>query len=234
MVDHIKFTTEIAEDWKSVLSLLHHDEYNHCIKRIRDASSTSQLQSKLWLVSEIVNLNIDVEKVVLLAGWYANFITPLLIDELGVKYILNLDSDPDVKTISYKFNKRYKIDHDQIENQDMNHIIRNLREVFDVACLYRCEIHDVMFEPIKNYGDFDLVINTSCEHMFSMSRFRKLNKSKNYIYVLQSSNDRQYDDHINCVDSADELADQADIVDVIYSGEMKLSNGMTRYMVIGR
>ena len=234
MVDHIKFTTEIAEDWKSVLSLLHHDEYNHCIKRIRDASSTSQLQSKLWLVSEIVNLNIDVEKVVLLAGWYANFITPLLIDELGVKYILNLDSDPDVKTISYKFNKRYKIDKDHIENQDMNHIIRNLREVFDVACFYRCEMHDVMFEPIKKYGDFDLVINTSCEHMFSMSRFRKLNKSKNYIYVLQSSNDRQYDDHINCVDSADELADQADIVDVMYSGEMKLSNSMTRYMVIGR
>ena len=234
MVDHIKFTTEIAEDWKSVLSLLHHDEYNHCIKRIQDASSTSQLQSKLWLVSEIVNLNIDVEKVALLAGWYANFITPLLIDELGVKYILNLDSDPDVKTISYKFNKRYKIDKDHIENQDMNHIIRNLREVFDVACLYRCEIHNVMFEPIKNYGDFDLVINTSCEHMFSMSRFRKLNKSKNYIYVLQSSNDRQYDDHINCVDSADELADQADIVDVMYSGEMKLSNSMTRYLVIGR
>jgi hypothetical protein len=234
MVDHIKFTTEIAEDWKSVLSLLHHDEYNHCIKRIRDASSTSQLQSKLWLVSEIVNLNIDVEKVALLAGWYANFITPLLIDELGVKYILNLDSDPDVKTISYKFNKRYKIDKDHIENQDMNHIIRNLREVFDVACFYRCEMHDVMFEPIKKYGDFDLVINTSCEHMFSMSRFRKLNKSKNYIYVLQSSNDRQYDDHINCVDSADELADQADIVDVMYSGEMKLSNSMTRYMVIGR
>jgi len=221
MVDHIKFTTEIAEDWKSVLSLLHHDEYNHCIKRIRDASSTSQLQSKLWLVSEIVNLNIDVEKVALLAGWYANFITPLLIDELGVKYILNLDIDPDVKTLTYKFNKRYKIDKDHTKNQD-------------VACLYRCEIHDVMFEPIKNYGDFDLIINTSCEHMFPMSRFRKLNKSKNYIYVLQSSNDRQYDDHINCVDSVDELADQANVVDVIYSGEMKLSNGMTRYMVIGR
>ena len=221
MVDHIKFTTEIAEDWKSVLSLLHHDEYNHCIKRIRDASSTSQLQSKLWLVSEIVNLNIDVEKVALLAGWYANFITPLLIDELGVKYILNLDSDPDVKTISYKFNKRYKINKDHTKNRDD-------------GCLYRCEMHDVMFEPIKKYGDFDLVINTSCEHMFSMSRFRKLNKSKNYIYVLQSSNDRQYDDHINCVDSADELADQADIVDVMYSGKMKLSNSMTRYMVIGR
>jgi len=221
MVDHIKFTTEIAEDWKSVLSLLHHDKYNHCIKRIRDASSTSQLQSKLWLVSEIVNLNKDVERVALLAGWYANFITPLLVDELGVKYILNLDSDPDVKTISYKFNKRHKINKDQTKNRD-------------VVCLYRCETHDVMFKPI-NYGYFDLVINTSCEHMFPMKKFRELNGgNSNPIYVLQSSNDRQYDDHINCVDSADELADQSDIVDVMYSGERELSNGMTRYMVIGR
>jgi len=91
-----------------------------------------------------------------------------------------------------------------------------------------------MFKPI-NYGYFDLVINTSCEHMFPMKKFRELNGgNSNPIYVLQSSNDRQYDDHINCVDSADELADQAEIVDVMYSGEMKLSNGMTRYMVIGR
>ena len=234
MVDHIKFTTEVAEDWKSVLSLVHHDEYKHCIKRIRDASTSSQLQSKLWLVSEIVNLGINVERVALLAGWYANFITPLLVDELGVKYILNLDIDPDVKTLTYKFNKRYKIDHGQIENQDMNHIIRNLREVFDVACFYRCEIHDIMFEPIKNYGDFDLFINASCEHMFPMSRFRKLNKSKNHIYVLQSTDDEQWDDHINCVSSPEELADQAEIVDVMYSGERELDNGMTRYMVIGR
>ena len=220
MVDHIKFTTEVAEDWKSVLSLVHHDEYKHCIKRIRDASTSSQLQSKLWLVSEIVNLGINVERVALLAGWYANFITPLLVDELGVKYILNLDIDPDVKTLTYKFNKRYKIDKDHTKNQD-------------VVCLYRCEIHDVMFEPI-NYGDLDLVINASCEHMFPMSRFRKLNKSKNHIYVLQSTDDEQWDDHINCVSSPEELADQAEIVDVMYSGERELDNGMTRYMVIGR
>jgi len=216
VVDHIRFTTEIAEDWKSVLSLIHHDEYIHCIKRIRDASTSSQLQSKLWLVSEIVNLNIKVDRVVLLAGWYANFIIPLLVDELGVKYILNLEIDKDVKTLTYKFNKRYKIDKNR-----------------DAICLYRCKIHDVMFEPLK-YGDFDLVINTSCEHMFPMSRFRKLNKGKNYTYVLQSTDDDQWDDHINCVSCPEELADQAGIVDVMYSGTKVLPNGMNRFMVIGK
>ena len=216
-MEYLKFTPELAHDWKNALS----SSEPYLFKRVMDSMNQSQLESKLWIVNELSELMLFPKSVALLAGWYANFITPLLIDELGVKYILNLDSDPDVKTISYKFNKRYKINKDHTKNRDD-------------GCLYRCEMHDVMFEPIKKYGDFHLVINTSCEHMFSMSRFRKLNKSKNYIYVLQSSNDRQYDDHINCVDSADELADQADIVDVMYSGERELDNGMTRYMVIGR
>ena len=54
------------------------------------------------------------------------------------------------------------------------------------------------------------------------------------MYILQSSNDTQYDDHINCVNDADELADQANLVDILYAGEKLLPNGMTRFMVIGR
>ena len=218
MVDHIKFTTEIAEDWKSVLSLVHHDEYKHCIKRIRDASTSSQLQSKLWLVSEIINLGINVERVALLGGWYANFIVPLLIDELGASFIHNFEIDQDVKQLSYKFNKRYK---DEKK--------------------YKCYIVDVMFSPIWQYmkvGEscFDLVINTSCEHMFPMRKFLKMNRGflDNPIYVLQSTDDDQYDDHINCVNSPDELAEQANFVDVLYSGTKILDNGMNRFMVIGK
>ena len=66
-----------------------------------------------------------------------------------------------------------------------------------------------------------------------MRKFRELNE-KDAIYVLQSSDDDQYDDHINCVQSVDELADQADMIDIMYSGKKKLMNGMTRFMVIGR
>ena len=218
MVDHIKFTTEIAEDWKSVLSLVHHDEYKHCIKRIRDASTSSQLQSKLWLVSEIINLGINVERVALLGGWYANFIVPLLIDELGASFIHNFEIDQDVKQLSYKFNKRYKDEK-----------------------IYKCYIVDVMFSPIWQYmkqgeSGFDLVINTSCEHMFPMRKFLKMNRGffDNSIYVLQSTDDDQYDDHINCVSSPNELAEQANFVDVLYSGTKILDNGMNRFMVIGK
>tara|TARA_R100001377_G_scaffold31533_1_gene17227 strand:+ start:71 stop:736 length:666 start_codon:yes stop_codon:yes gene_type:complete len=221
MVDHIKFTTEIAEDWKSALSFVDTEENKHCKKRIRDASTSSQLQSKLWLVSEIANLDINIDSVAILAGWYANFIVPLLVDEIGVKYILNLEIDPDVKTLTYKFNKRHK----------SNKPSGGQRPFY--KAIYECVLHDVMYEPLK-YGNHDLVINASCEHMYPMTRFRKLNYGKNYLYALQSTDDEQWDDHINCVSGPDELADQAGIVDLMYSGTIKLNNGMKRFMVIGR
>ena len=216
MVDHIKFTTDIAEDWKSALSFASTEENEHCIKRIRDASTCSQLQSKLWLVSEIANLDINIDRVLLIAGWYANFIVPLLVDELGVKYILNTEIDTDVKNLTYKFNKRYK-----------------MRNISEQKCFYECKMHDVMYKPIVT-SNFDLVINTSCEHMYPMSRFRKLNGNKDYLYALQSTDDDQWDDHINCVSGPDELAEQAELVDIMYSGTKELKNGMKRFMVIGR
>ena len=45
---------------------------------------------------------------------------------------------------------------------------------------------------------------------------------------------KQWDDHINCVNDPDELAEQANIADVMYSGSIVLDNGMNRFMVIGR
>ena len=218
MVDHVKFTPAVARDWKSVQSIIRSDKYIHCARRVEDASTSSQLKSKLWIIEEVFKLRIDVDRVALLAGWYANFIVPLLIDELGASFIHNFEIDQDVKQLSYKFNKRYK---DEKK--------------------YKCYIVNVMFSPIWRYmkegeSGFDLVINTSCEHMFPMRKFLEMNRGflDNPIYVLQSTDDDQYDDHINCVSSPDELAEQANFVGVLYSGTKVLDNGMNRFMVIGK
>ena len=67
-----------------------------------------------------------------------------------------------------------------------------------------------------------------------MTRFYSLNKFKiPPVYVLQSTDDSEWDDHINCVSSAEELIEQSKITEVLYSGEQKLDNGMKRFMVIG-
>ena len=80
---------------------------------------------------------------------------------------------------------------------------------------------------------FDTVINTSCEHMFPMKRFIDLNRDYiNPLYILQSTSDDQYDDHINCVNSPEELAEQAGI-EPVHLDTLELNNGMKRFMAVG-
>ena len=85
MTNYIKYTPEVARDWKSVNSAVRGEKYKHCARRIEDASTSSQLTSKLWIIEEVTKLKLDATRVALLAGWYANFIVPLLVDELQTK-----------------------------------------------------------------------------------------------------------------------------------------------------
>ena len=211
-MEYLKFTPELAHDWKNALS----SSEPYLLKRVLDSMNQSQLESKLWIIQELIKLEIKPKIVAILAGWYSQYIIPLLIEH-GVEFIYNFEIDRDAKDISYKFNKRYK---DQEK--------------------YECHITDIMFKEIegkeKNHGAFDVLINTSCEHMFPMRRFRELNKklSGNPIYVLQSTNEDKYEDHINCVSGPEELAEQAELINVVYSGTKVLDNGMNRFMVIGK
>tara|TARA_B100000073_G_scaffold126260_1_gene103300 strand:+ start:627 stop:1265 length:639 start_codon:yes stop_codon:yes gene_type:complete len=212
-MDYLKFTPELAHDWKNAISATESEPY--LLKRVTDSMNRSQLESKLWVVRELSELMLFPKSVVILGGWYANFMAPLLFQH-GVSYITNFDLDPDVKRISYKFNKSHKDDE-----------------------TYKCYLTNVMFEPVFNIkykSKPDMIINTSCEHMFPMTRFKKLNRgfSNDVIYVLQSTNEDKYEDHINCVNGPEELAEQAEFVDIMYSGTKKLDNGMDRFMVIGR
>ena len=203
MVNFINYTTETAHDW----SYTWYKSSSLLKKRIRDASTKSQLESKLWVINELINLKIAPIRVALLGGWFANYITPLLVDNLNVQFIKNYDIDPDVLNLSKSLNKRYSI-------------------------VYRTVRSNVMLESVENI--FDTVINTSCEHMFPMIQFRKLNPKLKSLYILQSTNETKYDDHINCVNSPEELANQAMLQEVYYSGSKVLDNGMTRFMVIGK
>ena len=95
----------------------------------------------------------------------------------------------------------------------------------------------------KNEESWDLIINTSCEHMFPMKKWKRINHysldnlrgfKHNPYYILQSTSDDKWEDHINCVESADQLAEQAELTDILFSGSKILDNGLERFMVIGR
>jgi len=207
MVDYLKFTPEISNNW----SRAWHETQKQrpwAFKRLLDASTESQMESKLWLTTELMSADISSKNVALLGGWFAHIITTLLMDEVNVDTVTNFEIDQDAKFISYKFNRRYKPN-------------------------YKAKRKNITISSLNE--NFDLIINTSCEHMFPMWKFRELNPQlKNSWYVLQSTDDDQYDDHINCVKDEFHLAEQANFTDIKYSGEKKLPNGMTRFMVIGR
>jgi hypothetical protein len=207
-MEYLKFTPELANDWKNALS----SSEPYVFKRVMDYMNQSQLESKLWIIQELIKLGVKPKRVAILAGWFAQYIVPLLYDNFeSVEWVENFEIDQDVKRLSYKFNKRLKEDKK-----------------------YRTLITNVMFDRIQS--GMDTIINCACEHMYPMWKFRELNETfqKNPLYILQSSNDEQHEDHINCVNSEEELIDQARIKDVIYSGSKILSNESTRFMVIGR
>ena len=131
--------------------------------------------------------------------------------------------DNDVSSISYKFNKRYK---------DENKYKMNIRNIMTKPM--RMKSNPNIAVPPEDI--FDIVINCSCEHMFPMWKFREMNERFHGrpLYVLQSSNATQHEDHINCVESVDELIEQAQIKDVLFSGSKVLPNDSTRFMVIGK
>jgi hypothetical protein len=216
-MEYLKLTPELVNDWKNALSA----SEPYVFKRVKDSINQSQLESKLWIIQELIKLDIKPKRVAMLAGWFAQYTVPLLYDNFeSIVRIENFEIDRDVKKISYKFNKRYKEEG------------------------YTIKIKNVMFDKIQPKGngqeDMDTIINCSCEHMYPMWKFKELNLTpipriqKNPLYILQSSNDNQHEDHINCVDSEEELIFQSRIEHVMYSGSKILANKSTRFMVIGK
>tara|TARA_R110000744_G_scaffold9634_3_gene30670 strand:+ start:5440 stop:6090 length:651 start_codon:yes stop_codon:yes gene_type:complete len=216
-MEYLKYNPSLSNNWSRAQNhVFKHTPWS--VNRIVDSMTTSQLQSKLWLGTEIDNLNTKFDNVMVLGGWYCHALAEILIGNLNVGFVCNYDIDPDVQIMSYKFNKRYK---------DAGKFKASRRNLF---------MSNIDNDQQKN-GPVDLVINPSCEHMWHMKNIRDKHFASDNVgpvYALQSTDEKKYDDHINCVSDPDELADQAGLIDVYYSGTMVLDNGMNRFMVIGR
>ena len=105
-------------------------------------------------------------------------------------------------------------------DEEVVKICRNI--YFKDSEIVRADVQDsIEFE----YGH--MLINTSCEHM------RPLNVKPRTYVVLQSNNYRTVEDHINCVDSCDELVEQYELSHTYYTGSLDFPT-YTRFMVIGK
>ena len=78
----------------------------------------------------------------------------------------------------------------------------------------------------SDHQSYDLIINTSCEHMATIPAVY------GPTYALQSNNYTDVSDHINCVNSEEQLMKDNQINRIFYKGKKKMSN-YDRFMVIG-
>lgn len=210
MVNYIPMGPSTINDWARAFDWISREK-PWMMKRVTHASTISQCESKMWLYKEMSKLNLNNDSVAILGGWFAHIIVPFLLDDLKCGNVVNFEIDRDSKDISYRFNNRYK-----------------------QSKKYFAAEKNVMLDKIPSKYNFDIVINTSCEHMFYMKKFRELNYDIDPVYVLQSTDNDEYDDHINCVENENELAEQANMSQIFFKGSKILSNGMTRFMVIGK
>ena len=87
--------------------------------------------------------------------------------------------------------------------------------------------------PHKYDKSIDLVINTSSEHMLDLPILIKDKQyKKECVFALQSNNMFHHSDHINCVNSVEELIQKSGLSKILYSGTLNLDE-YERYMVIG-
>jgi len=211
----IKYHPELAENWSGTIANVSQMK-PWIAERVGHSMNKSQLEGKLWLGEELHKLHPKgFNNAVVIGGWYCQFLAEILINNSDVKFVCNYDICEDAKNISYKFNQRFKASGE-----------------------YRMSSKNIFTMPLQDYtdkGEIDLVVNTSCEHMFNMTKIRDMHFTEyDPLYVLQSTDEDKYDDHINCVNSVEELIEQAQLIDIEFKGEMTLANGMRRFMVIGR
>lgn len=193
-------------------------EYPHRTKDFINSFLSNQINCKIWLIEELIKIlerkqdHFTVKRVTVLGSWYGNIIVPLLIDNIPTLQEIDLiDMDEDALAISRKFLNHYN---------------------FKINYMHK----DINFEEFENHYT-NVVINTSCEHMVPMDSIIFKNDN-DVIYALQSNNMYNIREHVNCVNSKEELTVQANINQIYYHGNKRLigkkNKEYTRFMVIGK
>lgn len=184
---------------------------------IMNSVNDAQMASKEWLVNELSKYLTDeylpygLRDIMVMGSWYG--LTGILLREhldQEVK-IWNVDSDPKCEEIHWELRQNIP----KCENN---------KGMTDDAIDYFLERTDA----------FQLIINTSCEHMDPDDvRLITHSKDNNTMICFQSNNYHDEPEHINTHDSLDSFVESLDLVRVFYKGEMSPSKDYTRYMVIG-
>lgn len=177
----------------------------------KDAFSSGQVGSKIWLCTELEKLFESIDSVWIYGGWYGVSAFLLLSrNNIKIGKIRSFDVDPACQQVADMFNENW---------------------VFD-SWKFKAITHDCN-EPILSEGQPDLIINTSTEHFTSTAWWTNIPKGT--VVALQGNN-MPHDDHHVHSNSLDEFVNQFSVSEVLYQGTKEFvypSWSFTRFMLIG-
>lgn len=192
--------------------------------KLDDLFSKGQMQSKRWLINELIRLDVNLGTVFVCGGWYGSLATFLLDSNLKIDKIRSFDIDPTCANIADTFNRSWVIDNWKFKAStfdilDMtNYPIKYTTHKFDGTPVELCEMPNT-------------IINTSSEHIKDFVKWYA-NIPSGTIVVIQNNNFFEISEHVNCVNSVQELSEQTPMSTCLFLGELELPK-YKRFMKIG-
>lgn len=185
-------------------SIIHESKEN---PDLIDSYSYNQFKSKENLLKHIDDLQLNKPNITILGCWFGSILVPALAQKANHISCIDID-DRVIGVGKCRLFTMY------------DNITWFSRDVWDEHHWHR----------IKKA---DLIINTSCEHMSSMSELPVLYKSNAY-FAFQSNNMYDIPTHINCVSSMEEFYSQLPHnASVMVEDEVEDDRG-TRFTLIGK
>jgi hypothetical protein len=183
----------------------------------RDAFSSGQISSKLWLCSQLERMQYDRPQIIwLYGGWHAMTGMLLLARQImPISHIRSFDVDPSCESTA--------------DSLMENWIWQGWKfKAFTRDCN--------SIDPISGeYGPPpDIVINTSTEHFHSRDWYDRIPSGT--MMVLQSNN-MPHDDHHDCYDDLESFVSNYGLSPMMYKGQLDFNYptwNFSRYMIIGR
>ena len=200
------------------------NKYPNC--DIFGSMSPNQISSKIWLIENLTKicnrLKPTNHKIEIVGSWYGYPLIEYLKNNISIEKIECWDIDKEARMIAKKYIEIFNNDNTFVYSKNYWHHLRTASEA-------------------------TILINTSSEHMLE-SFYQVTGKwdvfyHKNPIIVIQSNNMYHINDHINCVNSEEELIDKHKISEVFYASSRNIiewhderieESKYKRFMVIGK
>lgn len=175
----------------------------------KDAFSSGQIGSKIWLCEELERLGWRSNLTYIYGGWHG--LTAFLLLSRGkfqVNKIRSLDIDPNCAAVADMINENWVWQDWKFKafTQDCNNI----------------------------EGQYaDLIINTSTEHFESMEWFNRIPRGTN---IILQGNNMPHDDHIVHSKNLEDFVEHYPLSKIAFAGEKEFKYpdwSFTRFMIIG-